>query len=453
MFAYAGTYARYWADDYCYSATIKQHGLAGGIVDWYRVSGNRVSTLVPVALSELFGPAAIQFLPLSILILWAGACVYFLFQLKRITGWKIHPAWIILLSLAHVYFAILLAPDRLQAFYWRMGTLHYTLPVPILLILLGLLLGYWQRGKRQISLEILYGLIAFAAAGLSETYAALQTGLFITVLAFVFLVMPESQRLKAARLLGIPLAGSLLMMLVMVLSPSNAWRQAALPPPDNLLEIIPVSLRHAGDFIFYSIRGKPVPFFVYCLIVTAVALLGFQHKDRPVPARRSLLGLILSLVVMFGLIVCSFAPSSYAGLQYPAGRAQMPAHFVLLAGLGAACYWVARAVGRTYLLQRFIGLRLAVLLALTAACFYPLRAVSTIQADLTQLSIRAERWDARSGDIQQAAATGVRDIEVKQVDVVAGLEDIGPDPNFWINRCAAVYYGVNSITASPLTTD
>jgi hypothetical protein len=40
-------------------------------------------------------------------------------------------------------------------------------------------------------------------------------------------------------------------------------------------------------------------------------------------------------------------------------------------------------------------------------------------------------------------------VQVQQTDVVQTLEDIGPDPDFWINRCAAVYFGAGSITAKP----
>ena len=51
VFAYVGTFARYWADDYCYSAVARDSGLLGSIWDWYRASGNRFSTIVMVSVA------------------------------------------------------------------------------------------------------------------------------------------------------------------------------------------------------------------------------------------------------------------------------------------------------------------------------------------------------------------------------------------------------------------
>ncbi|HMN61587.1 MAG TPA: hypothetical protein PJ988_14540 [Anaerolinea sp.] len=34
VFAYTGTFARYWADDYCYSAVARDGGLLGSIWEW-----------------------------------------------------------------------------------------------------------------------------------------------------------------------------------------------------------------------------------------------------------------------------------------------------------------------------------------------------------------------------------------------------------------------------------
>ena len=183
LFIYAGTYSRFWADDYCYSATVKQFGLFRGLLDWYNTSGNRLSTLVVVALVDVFGPGFIRFTTLAVLALWVGAWLFFLNQLRRLFQWTVAWHWLALLALVEVYFAVLLAPDRLQTIYWRMGTLHYTLPLPLLLINLGLLAGCYRsrgcfrwRGRHIAWVAPLSAFLAFFAAGLSETFAALQTG-------------------------------------------------------------------------------------------------------------------------------------------------------------------------------------------------------------------------------------------------------------------------------------
>ena len=127
----------------------------------------------------------------------------------------------------------------------------------------------------------------------------------------------------------------------------------------------------------------------------------------------------------------------------------MPACITLLAGLAAAASFIALGLRKVFRIESGGRLKFAVTLLLLAACFYPLRVVSIPRTDIQQLSVRAKRWDRRNLVIQQALAAGQTDLQVKQTDVVQGLEDIGPDASYWLNRCAADYYGAHSISANP----
>jgi hypothetical protein len=95
------------------------------------------------------------------------------------------------------------------------------------------------------------------------------------------------------------------------------------------------------------------------------------------------------------------------------------------------------------------AVRAAALIVLVLVTLYPFRAANAPLADLERVAVRAERWDARDREIRQAAAAGKEDILTRQVDVVQTLADMGPDPAHWVNRCAALYYGVDTITALP----
>ncbi|MDP2990568.1 MAG: hypothetical protein Q8O57_08400, partial [Kiritimatiellota bacterium] len=303
FFAAAGTYSRYWADDYCYSAVVKMAGVLRGVVEWYKYSGNRVSTVFVVGFSEIFGQKAIQFVPLAVLLLWVGAWVFFLLRFTHLLGWKTAGLnWIGLLAVVEVYFAVLLAPDRLQTIYWRMGTFHYSLPLPLLLINLGLLAGAWRPTRRWVWFAVLCGLFSFFAAGLSETFAGMQTGLWLAGLAVVLLFARGPQRLHAARLLVLPLLGSLAMMGLMALAPANAFRQEVMPPPAHLWQIVPVSLRYAWDFIFYFVRGQLTPVLVYGLITLSIGLLALKADAPQLSLRSALTGAVLSLAGMYGLV-------------------------------------------------------------------------------------------------------------------------------------------------------
>ncbi len=451
LFIYAGSFSRYWADDYCYSATIKQLGLFPGLADWYRNSGNRLSALAAVAFTELFGWRFIQFTTLLVLSLWVFAWLFFLNQVRRWMKWNVSWYGLALLALVQVYFAALLSPDRLQSIYWRMGALHYTLPMPLLLIELGLLIfGFRGSGKLALWMALLAALLAFFAAGLSETFAALQAGVFFMALAAGLLFLPRSRRGRVSGLLVPPLVATLLMMAIMSQAPANAWRQAVMPPPENLLLVIPYSLRYVGDFILYSLRGQVVPYLVFIASIAMVALLTVPAQSFRLPPRFGWGAVLAALLVMVALIVCSFAPSAYAGLAYPAGRALMPGCFVLLVGLGTAGFLLALTLRQALLARVRSGwLTTAAAALLVLLCLYPFRAVGAARADITHLSSNAARWDARHAQIMQALGSGTRDVVVRQVDVVQGLEDIGPRSDHWINICATIFYGAGSITANP----
>lgn len=450
LFAYAGTYSRFWADDYCYSAWVKHFGLFGALVDWYQTSGNRLSTLLFVALNDLFGQMSIRFVPLVILLGWVLAWIFFLRQVRRWLGWQIRGVWLALLALAQVYFAALLAPDRLQTVYWRMGTFHYTLPILILLVNLGLLADGFSRARQpEIWITLVSGLLGLIAAGLSETFAALQAGFFVLGILLVLIFAHRGQRTYQVRLLIAPLMGTLLMMLVMKLAPANAWRQAVMPPPDNLLLILPYSLRFSADFILYTVRGQWTPFLVYVAVIMTIALLAFPSDSLCFSPRALLIAAAGSLLGMIGLIASSFAPSAYAALSYPAGRALMPGCFILLVGLGSAAACIALALRALLPAPRQEWLTAPALVLLVMLSLYPLRAASVVRRDITQLAPRTARWDIRNQQIIDAVGKGSLEIQVQQVDVVPTLEDIGPDASQWVNACASVYYGVHSITANP----
>ena len=56
-------------------------------------------------------------------------------------------------------------------------------------------------------------------------------------------------------------------------------------------------------------------------------------------------------------------------------------------------------------------------------------------------------WDWRQSQIIMARNSRVEDVTVRALDSLDGIGELSADPSEWINRCAALYYGVNSITA------
>jgi hypothetical protein len=391
----------------------------------------------------------LSYLPMVLLVLLLGSWIFLLFQLRRLLGWNIGGYWLVLFALVQVYFLTLLAPDRLQTIYWRMGMLHYSLPLPLLLIQLGLVMRWAAQPQRSLTgVSAAIFLLAFFAGGNSETFAFLQFGLWSLAILAALVLMRGMRRMRISALVLAPLGGSLLALVVMFFSPQNADRLAVMPPPDNLLLIIPYTLRFVAAFIYHALRGQITPFIVFVLTIGVISFLAFRAQKPLLSLRAALRSLFLSLLVMLVLIAASIFPSVYAGLLYPAGRALMPAAFALLIGLSAAIFFAAEAL-RHLTISRKSWLPAAALLLLMLVSFYPFRAASVQRYDLDRLSVWAERWDTRDQQIRQSLADGTNDVLAREIEVVWSLEDMGPNPSHWINRCAAILYGAHSITANP----
>lgn len=443
--AYAGTFSRYWADDYCYAAVYQRDGLLDGTLYWYQHGGNRFAAFIAVGLSELLGQFSVMVLPAVLLAGWAAAAFFALSGVVQRAGWGAGPLWLLTAGLGWVFFAAYTSPDRLQTLYWRMGLLHYSLPLALLLVQAGLVLraGQSHASPSGWLTAGLFGLLALFSAGLSETAAALQTSLYL--LAIGWLVLKKiSPRSRAASLLLGGLAGSLLTMLIMALSPANEWRQALLPPPPSLTVWLVALIRYTGDFVVDTLRTLPLPLLVWVLFCAGLGWLLSDAQAKPAAS------VWIGWLLLAGGILATaaaIAPSVYAGLQYPAGRALMTARFPLLSGLGlAAAVWSTWLKGRMPSgVGRWVGVAmLAVLLGVGA---YGLRAVQLPLREAQVLAVKAERWDARQREILTQRADGLQTIRVREVDVVSTLEDLTPQAEHWVNSCAADYYRVEQIIA------
>jgi hypothetical protein len=455
-FAATGLSSRYWSDDYCYSSVFAAGGLLRGPIDWFMASGNRFSTIYLVGLQDWFGPGAIRLVPALILLALALGWLVFLRAAARAGLFKADPLALTALALAQVFFLVLLAPDRTQTIYWRMGALHYTFPLALLLLNLAACtaeLGAAWAARIGGAGRLLYGLgvflLAFFAGGFSETFAALQAGVFALGCAAALLHPHTRQRVTASFLPA--LAGGLTAMGLMLLSPSNAWRQAALPPPASLGEFLFYTLRYTLDFAADTLRGAPLPLLALALLSGACAWIASPH-NAALPTRKLIGFALLSLLAGLALSACAVAPSVYAGLQFPAGRALMPARFALLLGLSAASACLAQLFLPTRPMPALRGGTLTnplLILALLASGAYLARHLSQPLPEQARMSAWAQRWDERDAQIWTLKAAGQTDLVLNQTEVVRGLEDIGPDPAHWVNRCTAAYYNLNSIQALP----
>lgn len=450
VFAWVGRSARLWADDFCYSTTVQAHPIPQDMLFWRETSGNRFATLLLVRLSDTvlgpYGPAWLPGITIALLVLASYLALRTLWPGAGKARW--------LAALVFVFFYVLMLPSLMQALFWRMGTLHYTFPIIPGLLLLSLVGWIWRGGQPRRPALWLAGatLLSFLAAGLSETYAAFQTGALLLTLGASFIF---AQRAVRPVLLG-SLLGSLAAMALMATAPANAWRQAELPPPDSLVDLLLYTLRFSYDFIRATLGSRPLPSLVLSATAFAFGALPVLPL-RPRNLAATTRGLVLGGLLTFGLVACAIAPSVYAGLQYPAERAQSIALFALLSGLVAGAIWLGNAA-RSMLpagvlpagglpARGLLGwLALALLLGASAYIPSSLDHPLSFEAGLQQ---RAQNWDARHAQLLAARAQGAHTVSVAAREIVDGLEDLHEEANFWVNACMAEYYGLESLVPTP----
>jgi hypothetical protein len=76
---------------------------------------------------------------------------------------------------------------------------------------------------------------------------------------------------------------------------------------------------------------------------------------------------------------------------------------------------------------------------------YALYAGGRALSEEADFRARAAAWDARAEQIEQMRLGGETAIEVQALDSIGTIAELSADPGDWVNRCAAVYYGVEEI--------
>ena len=255
LFIFQGFSSRYWADDYCFSGFINEFGFLGGLTAFYSTTSNRFSAFIFASISELFGNRAIRAIP-PIVIFITGFLLFLILNkilgLKRISYGRL---WAFLFSQIILFFILYLSPNIDQSVYWRSGLTHYFLPLPLLLFLLMITFFSGDVWKASLLKSLSIALLACLSAGLSESYAALQFGLF-SVILFLSSVLPQFKLKKCESIhSALVLLGTVSAMAIMILSPGNALRLDSLQQAPNFISIISISITSAFNFIKYSIRG------------------------------------------------------------------------------------------------------------------------------------------------------------------------------------------------------
>ncbi len=452
MFGYLGTFTRYRADDYCDTVNVTRQSVFISLFHRYLNISDRYSNLLFVALTERLAPHQIWIWPAVMIPLWVLALTWMIHETKRSLSLR----WPFLVDLylgsVLAFFVIWQAPDLFQIFYWRSAMATHFVPIVYLLALGAWLLQRIRRFEQQRPPTWLGAaclVLAFFGGGFSEPPAAILIVLLGMAWVAIWLWGKPPRRAAALSLIGWTLAGGLLALLVMKIAPANSLRLRT-PPPDPPT-LISRTLLHTLQFIQDTLIVFPLP----TLLSAGVAFLLFYGLGDPRPAlspghsRRLLVIMSLTPLVMYVLIAASFAPSIY-GQSYPVARARFSGRFIMTTAilLEGACGGALLTPwkGRRQTLRTNLALALLMLFA-----FYPLRAVgSALNQRLSEYRQWASAWDWREAQILAQKARGQLDILVPELPGLERIKELDTDPYFWVNVCAAQFYGVRTLSAPPM---
>jgi hypothetical protein len=453
-YAYVGFSARYLADDYCIAEVVLSEGFIAAQKTWYLGWSGRFSFTFVASLFTLLGPGIVPYLPAFALILWLIGLTWTFWQGSLVVRVVRLPRSILmslLLATLIIFATVDNIPNLTQSIYWQTGMLTYVLPLILATLFVGM--AIWnvrQKDNTGPGWLLLSAIFTFVAGGFSETYVATQTtALFLGLMIGTIYLSSAFKRL-ALPLIVAGLAGSVMALLLIILAPGNSVRRAYFPPSPDLLTTIGTSVSGAFEFITASLSGTIGLALIFSIWTFYFYLRAAYKASSYLGLKRFIQSLVILSLSGFILITSAFAPASYAMSISPPSRALVIPTFILVCivvGYGSLIGFAfvrVRSVremnDRALHLFGFVVMFVLLILGPIAST-RDVFALAPVANDLANI------WDKRDQAIRAANLQGVSELEVPVLPYSGGLEDIGPDPNHWLNRCVAEYYQLDSIVA------
>lgn len=450
IYAYLGTFSRHLADDYCVVDFLNTDFPTALWTNYMNVS-DRFSNFMLITLSEAIHPRMVSILPAFMLSLWVFGIAWLMFESSRFSGRAWDKLLIITLTFLLVFFALLQAPNRFQILYWRSAMAAHFAPLVFMPFLAASILRSIHAAETKPTAFRVYPLLflaSFLIGGFSEPTVLVMISLLALGIFCTWFWVKRPTRKTALTLLTVSFVGAVLALIVMAVSPAHAFRLSNAEPPS-----IPVAFARTFDygieFIINSFRTLPLP----TLFTVLIPFLIFYHLyAAPIPAlsseqRKRIYILLAGIPILsYLLIVASFLPSVY-GQSFPVERARFTGQLCLVVGLMIESALLGSLAAHFRLQTSALKWTALVLLAVSA--LYPLRAAWLAWGEVPAYRERAALWDGREVMIFQLIEEGQTDPIVPQFDGVLGVKELDVNANHWVNRCAAKYYGFDSIRAYP----
>ena len=447
VYMYFGTFTRYMSDDYCLLVDLNSGNVFTASWNKYLNSSNRFSNLFVLGIWELLGSNNIAYIPALLIVLWVCGLFWLFNEVNKLYSAKLTAPVLLLSAEILAVFTFYTTPNLFQSVYWRPGQVTYFTPLVLFSFLAAWLVQVLRLNRSTLGHFMPFAFLAFFIGGLSETIGSFHIAIVSLAIVAVFFLDKSPRRKLALNLLVAILIGALAALLAMLFAPANAIRISEDVPSPGIFVVLSRSLQYSYSFILNTLRVLPTP----SLAVLGIsALTSYQFfTERPVGKvnPRFWLAFVLIPVLTYALIFAIVAPSAY-GQSYPVERVRFPAHFVLNAALISFGICMGYVAAMRIKLPHFAH-QLALLFAILIM-FYPFWMIRQPLQTYSVRRIWAQRWDERQEYLYSLIAAGETELVIPSMDGYEGTKELDLKANFWVNRCAAEYYGVTSIATFSL---
>jgi hypothetical protein len=454
IYAYMGIFSRYQADDYCLAWNGTARTFLRAQTIWFRTDSSRYAATFIITLSDKLGRWTVQALPAFVLTLWLTGSFWLIHRIQKKLNLAFPLITSFFLSELLLYFVILLAPNLYQIFYWRSGLVIYLLPIVMLTYLVIFLLSLVSKTNnwRYLAAPLVILLFLFNG-GFSETIATIQIGMLGLAIFLLIIFRIFVNRKWAIFLLSCALIGSLLAITIMFFSPATRMRQGLIGAAPGLIDLVRMSLSNAFVFLYITLGDKAFQLVVLMLatMLAGYAWYSIQMKESTLKVTNLVSALFITPIITYLLVVCVCAPFAYGESTYPEARVLLNATVFMVVMVMVEGLIMGISLGLLHQRSREgipIGLKAGTLLLLMMVSLFPLYSTRKVINEIPTYRQRAEAWDSRDAQIRLQAEQGQKNINVTGFDSFAGLLEISPTPSNWVNGCAALYYGVRTITAT-----
>ena len=444
--AYLGIYSRFIADDYCSAGIARRFGVLRAVWYWYLNWTGRYSASALDAIAGLLGPQVTPLVTALVLAVWLAVLTYAAVILSGRSS-RLGALHSFLLALTLLYLTVSLSPNVPQSLYWGQG-MRSIVPPLILSAAYAAILAAFSRKQWRPTQHALWLLLGFVltmfAGGLNETFAAVQLAVLVFALAMTLLTTHSEFGRRSTHFLIAGAAGAALAVVLVMIAPGNAYRQAFYPTPPGLLDMLGISI---PGFVAFLSRPFSSPE-SWSSIAGAIGVSAFLGT-RAAPLKRGpwLAPLILALGLAFSFLC--FLPAAYGLSDAPPERTLMiPAYILsvalMLAGLIAGAQLASALPNGAP--RESIALAL---IAIAAVASVGSAALSNARllADRDAYAAYAAHWDQTNAQIISAQDSGKEQVLIATMSNWAGLNEPNDNPKFWVNVCYRQYYGIEVLAA------